>query len=117
MGMKRTTNFVMSSVDAPPDCPVLFVDVGEGFISLARLDDIERLIEETRAPLLAELDRIRAEFTAAAKWAGMQRDQFGEMAASPNGRKFFEGAAWAYSCMEATIRASLTPEDDDTKAD
>ena len=58
--MKRTTNFVISAVDATPDAPVLFVEVQpdeivtETFLSLARLDDIERLKRDVRAAALLE---------------------------------------------------------------
>ena len=58
--MKRTTNFVISAVDATPDAPVLFVEVQpdevvtEPLLSLARLDDIERLKRDVRAATLAD---------------------------------------------------------------
>lgn len=65
MRMQRTTQFVMSAVAATPDCPVLFVDVGEGFLSLAHVGDIDRLIRETQAPLLAEVERLRTALATA----------------------------------------------------
>lgn len=45
---ERTTDFVMSAVEAPPDTPVLFVRTSENMLSLARLDDVERAIREAR---------------------------------------------------------------------
>ena len=59
--MKRTTQFVLSAVDATPDCPVLFVKIApdeimrETFLSLARMDDIERLKREVREKALVEV--------------------------------------------------------------
>lgn len=41
--LTRTSEFVMSAVSAPPDTPVLFVKLSDGWLSLARLDDVERL--------------------------------------------------------------------------
>ena len=59
--MKRTTDFVMSAVDSTPDTPVLFVEVApdeivtEPFLTLARLEDIERLKREVRESTLDEV--------------------------------------------------------------
>ena len=60
--MTRTTSFVMSPVEAPPDTPVLFVRIADpdgspthgehdGMLSLAHLGDIERLNVERRKAL------------------------------------------------------------------
>lgn len=57
--LTRTTEFVMDSVTAPPDTPVLFVklagDLGEGMVSLAHIGDIERLKKQVREAALDEV--------------------------------------------------------------
>jgi hypothetical protein len=44
--IERTTEFVMSEVQAQPDTPVLFVKTTDGMLSLARLDDVQRLVRQ-----------------------------------------------------------------------
>ena len=53
--LERTSEFVMSSVQAPPDTPVLFVKLSDDYISLARLDDVERLIRSVREAAYDEI--------------------------------------------------------------
>lgn len=40
----RSTDFVLSPSDAPPSTQVLFVKTGNGTLSLAGMEDIQRLI-------------------------------------------------------------------------
>ena len=49
---RRTTHFRMLSVDAPPDVPVLFVETSEGMYTLARVDDVQRLVFATVSYLM-----------------------------------------------------------------
>jgi hypothetical protein len=51
----RTNDFVMSSVQAPSDTPVLFVKLDDGNLSLARLDDVKRLVAAAREAVYDEI--------------------------------------------------------------
>lgn len=57
--IKRTTKFVMSAVAAPPNTRVLYVELSDGYISLARLEDIEAIIRRTRIDEIERMTQVK----------------------------------------------------------
>lgn len=78
--MHRTTEFVMSPVQAPPDTPVLFIRLSDGNLSLAKLEDIQALLVAERKTIRKLFDALHMQFGASAGSAtGFTiRNDFGE---------------------------------------
>lgn len=78
--MHRTTDFVMSPVQASPDTPVLYVKLSDGYLSLAKLEDIQALLVAERKTIRKLFDALHMQFGASAGSAtGVTiRNDFGE---------------------------------------
>lgn len=64
--MYRTTEFVMSPVQASSDTPVLYVKLSDGNLSLAKLEDIQELLVAERQTIRKLFDALRMQFGASA---------------------------------------------------